>query len=70
MKTGIWEILLIGLAIFWLMNAYRKNSILRKMENHVDSEIKKKKKSSKTNKTPISQYEDVDALFFEKKRKI
>lgn len=60
MKTGIWEILLIGLAIFWLMNAYRKNSILRKMENHVDSEIKKKKKGRRSQKTRISEYEDVE----------
>lgn len=68
MKTGIWEILLIGLAIFWLMNAYRKNSILRKMENHVDSEIKKKKKSTKTKKTPISQYEDAEDADYEEIR--
>ncbi len=68
MKTGIWEILLIGLAIFWLMNAYRKNSILRKMENHVDSEIKKKKKSKKPQNSRISEFEDVEDADYEEIR--
>lgn len=35
--TGWLEILIIVICIFWLLNAYRKNSILRKMEEELDA---------------------------------
>lgn len=35
--TGWLEILIIVICVFWLLNAYRKNSILRKMEEELDA---------------------------------
>ncbi len=33
---GIWQILLIAVAVMWLLNAYRRSKILAKMEEEID----------------------------------
>jgi heme exporter protein D len=62
MKTGWLELLLIALAIMWLLNAYRKNSILRKVDKEMDRRAEKSQSPKKT-KGSVSkeiEAEDVD----------
>ena len=47
--TGWLEILIIVICVFWLLNAYRKNSILRKMEEELDE--RKKNRNSREDET-------------------
>lgn len=54
---GILEILLIAVAILWLLNAFRKASILRKMEQQLDEG---NKDSSSGKKKKRIQREDPD----------
>ncbi len=62
MKTGWLELLLIALAIMWLVNAYRKNSILRKVEKEMDRRSKTNSNSSTSKRTSPKEIdaEDVD----------
>jgi hypothetical protein len=46
--TGWLEILIIVICIFWLLNAYRKNSILRKMEEELDARKQDRNSREKT----------------------
>ena len=59
--TGIWEILIIAILIFWLLNAYRKNTILRKMED----QINKKNTPQPNSKQNINTYSDVEDVEYE-----
>lgn len=55
--TGILEIILIAVAVLWLLNAFRKNSVLRKMEQQLDE---RNKDSSSGKKKKRIQREDPD----------
>jgi hypothetical protein len=35
-SVGIWQILLIAVAVMWLLNAFRRNRILGKIEGEID----------------------------------
>ncbi len=58
MKTGWLELLLIALAIMWLLNAYRKNSILKKVEREIDRRSNTDQRSAKSKP---SQSKEIDA---------
>lgn len=58
--SGIWEILIIALAIMWLLNSYRKNSILRKMEEQLDNRNKPKSSNKKVKEAKFTDAEEAD----------
>lgn len=60
---GILEILLIAIAILWLLNAFRKASILRKMEQQLDERSKDSssgKKKKRIQREDPNDTEDAD----------
>ncbi len=61
--TGWLEILIIVICIFWLLNAYRKNSILRKMEEELDA--RKQDRNSREETKTVSKGKNIpgDAEF-------
>lgn len=54
-SVGIWQVLLIVVALFWLMNAYRRSRILSKIEDEVDrkkAENRKKENEGVSKSSP------------------
>ena len=63
--TGWVEILLIALFIMWIINAYRRNNVLKKMEEKLDRSKQiheKPKKRTAPEGKAIDDAEDVEYL--------
>lgn len=51
-QPGVLEIILIGVAVLWLLNAFRRASILKKVEAEVDSARRRRTKPVSENRSP------------------
>lgn len=61
--TGWVELLLIGICVFWLLNAYRKSSILKKMEDELDERKRERHSRRETKKVSKGKNIPPDAEF-------
>jgi len=58
---GIWEVLIIALCVMWLLNAYRKNQILKKIDDRLDQNPSSKTSPHKS----ISKFPDAEDVDYE-----